>query len=160
MLELMVEQTRQLLLDVIPLIEGAKALLRIDDDHWIVVFTDETAVGVRADRQLGKLELSTPVGTPTAELRNSTWHTAMVFNGQQERTNGQRFSINGPNGELHLLVDLGIQGLEINRLTEIISAFADRGRTWAKLFALNGGLAAKDSTSEAHAEGVGIGKFV
>lgn len=156
----MIEQTRQLLLDVVPLVEGASALLRLGDDAWVLVYNDDkTTVEIRADRQLSKLVLCMSVGTPTAELRAPTWHAAMVFNGLYRETNGQRFSLDEPQGGLQLLVDLGIQGVEVNELVEIIGAFVQRGRTWAELIAVNGGLTEQDSALVADAE-VGVGNFV
>ena len=69
-----IEQFREILLETVPLMEGAQALLRQDDESWIMTFNDEALVELHVDERLHKLVLNMPVGAIKEDQRTATYH--------------------------------------------------------------------------------------
>ncbi|MEE4379199.1 MAG: hypothetical protein V2J55_17050, partial [Candidatus Competibacteraceae bacterium] len=77
-MDYVIEHFREVLLETVPLMEGAQALLRQDDESWIIAFNDEAVLELHVDDRLHKLVLSMALGATKEHQRATTYHALLV----------------------------------------------------------------------------------
>ncbi len=140
-----VEQFRDILLEAVPVMEGAQALLRQDDTSWILAFSDEVALELHVDERMSKLVLCMPLGRARDEQSAATHRALLVANGLWRETGGLRFALESPDGEIEQCLDLNLNEISAQDLIAILRDFADRGRVWRDIIMLKGGLSGEES---------------
>ncbi|NJN47321.1 MAG: type III secretion system chaperone [Candidatus Competibacteraceae bacterium] len=139
-MENVIEQFREILLETVPLLEGAQALLRQDDASWIMALDDEVTVEMHVDERLHKLVMCMSLGAVKDEQRTATYQVLLVANGLWRETGGLRFGLDAPDGEIEQCLDLNLNDIAVQYLIEILQDFVDRGRVWREIIARHGGL--------------------
>jgi hypothetical protein len=135
-----IEQFRDILLEAVPLMADARALLRQDDESWIMAFSDEAMVELHVDERLHKLVLCMPLGRAKDDQRAMTYQALLVASGLWRETGGLRFGLDAPDGEIEQCLDLNLNDIAVQSLIAIVKDFADRGRVWREIITLRGGL--------------------
>ncbi len=148
-----IEQFRDILLEAVPVMEGAQALLRQDDTSWILAFSDEVAVELHVDEHMSKLVLCMPLGRARDEQSAATHRALLVANGLWRETGGLRFALDSPDGEIEQCLDLNLNEISMQGLIAILQDFTDRGQVWREIIMLKGGLSDEESAQRKPAFG-------
>lgn len=129
------ESFRALVLETAPLVANAQALVRLDDDAWLMVFADEAGVEFHVNEQLRKTVLCMSLGPPEETQRAAVYHMVLVMSGLWRETGGLRFALEEPEGAIEMCLDLNLDDLDPQKLATLVQSFADRGRVWQDLIA-------------------------
>lgn len=130
----------KLLQETAPLISEARAILREDDERWVLLIGEDTAVELIADLRLGHLGLSMPIGVPVDNRKSATYEAMMVMNGMWRQSGGIFFGVEEPGGQIQQDVELNLQQLNPEKLAAILKDFTDRGSVWKGIFEEYGGV--------------------
>lgn len=95
-----------------------------DPACWGVLLDEETPVLVDLDEQAGMLMLSIEVVVPTEMGRPRLYEQLLLHNHRWEQQGGLRMALDQPGGNVVLMQDLAIEGLDVTRLCSALTAFA------------------------------------
>ena len=135
------EQVHGLMAEVGAVLDLAEVTELPDHDYWRVVGADETGIDLDFERTTGRLMLSTQLGRPRAQGREALYDTLLAYNGAWRETDGARLALDEPGGEVVLLFDLAVEGLDVSEFGGVLANFQEVAAVWRRLVA-RGGVAA------------------
>ncbi|WP_038168283.1 type III secretion system chaperone [Verrucomicrobium sp. BvORR106] len=126
-----------LLAEVAPILD-LEALVQHEDDNgvsWDLMFNEELLVEAFLDKSGDKLVLTTHVGTPTDERASQLHKLLLQYNYLWRDTSGTRMALEPPEGNVIMMYDLALAGLDGVELRNVLQNFAAAAKAWALLIA-------------------------
>jgi hypothetical protein len=104
-----------------------------DEKAWGVAFEDELVVLIQFDERKNCLVLTSELGAPPPGDRMALYEMLLQINYHWDTTGGNLMGINGPEGDVVQMFEIGADGLDVTRFSGILSSFADTAKGWRDL---------------------------
>ena len=142
-----------LLAEVAPIL-GLDALVQHDGDDgvsWDLMFDDSLLVEAFHEEATNKLVLTTHVGTPDEDRAAQLHRLLLQYNYLWRDTSGTRMALEPPDGNIVMIYDLPLAGLDGVTLRNVLQNFSAAARAWT--VTINGPVvsdatASKDATDD------------
>lgn len=103
-----------------------------DRGLWTLLVDEDVLLYVELDEGRGCAVLSGEVAE-MPEGASARLAQLLVWNGQWQRTGGQRLGLDAPGGSAILMVDLPLSALTLQTLSGALEAFTESLRTWREI---------------------------
>ncbi len=97
---------QQLMTELELLVDSVLSVSQHGEDRWVVVFEDESQLGVDLDQETAKLTFVIDVGAVSEERRLSVYETLLAYNSLYHETCGVTMAISEPGGNVLQLFSL------------------------------------------------------
>lgn len=127
------EYVQRLMTELGPLVDQIGLIQQSGDDLWLVVFDEQTAVQIECDETGNKLVFSMIVGPVEGDNRQEIYESLLSYNLLYHDTAGMRLALEGPQGNVVLLVDLCHLDLQVSTLAAFLEVFVTTGLGWREV---------------------------
>lgn len=124
------EAIAQTLAELGPQLEDIEQIEQLTEDVWLVVFDEETAIEITADPVGHKLCFSMLLATIEESRRAELLPTLLTYSYLKQETGGFHFGMDGVDGNVHLMLDLGHLELTPDELAGVLVGMLETGETW------------------------------
>ncbi|MGV3662259.1 MAG: type III secretion system chaperone [Prosthecobacter sp.] len=127
------EQMQRLIEELGPATDEVLEVQQHGDTSWALVIDDTTAfyLDFVADRQV--LILSTDLGTPEEDSRDSAYQIALLSNFNWSQSGGIKLGLEAPDGNLVLMFEVNAASLDLTTLQQALGFFAEKNLAWRTL---------------------------
>lgn len=125
--------------------DNVEMIQQMEDNCWIVVYEDGNVVEVQYDEADSEVVLSTMVEDMSDVSNDEEDHAdpdreeflalLLTFNYLCESSGGVRMALDGPNGNIVMLVDLKGQDIPVDVWSGILRRFVEMAHAWQDAFA-------------------------
>lgn len=129
-------QTARLLLTEIATELEVEALVEHQEEDgltWDLFVDDTRLIQIFLEEESGKVTLSTDLGTPAEESAARLHRLLLQYNYLWRETSGTRMALEEPAGNVVMLYDAMISGLDRQLLRNIIQNFSAAAEAWSAL---------------------------
>lgn len=127
-----VEVVAELLTEIGPDL-NARGVLQLAEDHWAIIYDEETIVGIRYYPDRHCLTLNIELGSPPTETQLDTYRYLLAYSGLTEQTGGVRIALDLPDSGLLQLYDLFTEDLDRVTLEAVLNNFIATAQSWRKV---------------------------
>jgi len=132
-----IEQIQQLIEEIGPEL-NVQGVLQIAEDHWALVYDEQTIVEITHAAERKCLTLRVELGDADPENQLDTYRSMLAYSARSEETGGIRIALDSPYGSLVQILDLFTEELEGFTLITVLANFVETARTWQALLAAGG----------------------
>lgn len=127
------DQVAALFAQVGPILDPLAIDAVMEEQTWGIAVGEDLTVLVQFDEQKNCLVLAADLGTPPAGDRTDLYELLLQINFHWNATGGNRLALNGPGGDVVQLYEIGAEGLDATRLSEIVASFAEAAKAGREL---------------------------
>jgi hypothetical protein len=119
-----------------PMLPEAEGIARTGEAQWAVAWESGSVVIADLAEEGARLVLSTLLGTPAREHRETILTTLLSYNALWRETGGVTLALAGAEGEAMQLCPLATAGLDAGTLAGLLVNFENKARVWRGFVAL------------------------
>ena len=134
---LAIEQLQQMLTELGSLMDLSAVAEFEDGTGWGLVVDEETSLTIDYDAAGARLMLSVEIAEPSTGNLLKLYEMLLVYNGLWDQTGGLSMSLDAPGGTVMMSLALGTDGLNPNKLADIVSGFLEIRQGWIEILATN-----------------------
>jgi hypothetical protein len=124
------EQIDALLVQVGPVLDPLGIVAYDSENSWRIQVTEDVELILDFDEEQGKLTMSCDLGAPPAGDRGKLYELMLRNNYHWDATGGSRLAVDAPDGKVVLIFDVPTAELDVSKLSNALSRFADMARAW------------------------------
>ncbi|WP_299493223.1 type III secretion system chaperone [uncultured Shewanella sp.] len=109
----------------------AQSIIKLDEQHWKIVFAEGKEVNVIHTPDSHKLTLESSIGSSAVTLKEAFYTLLLEYNYCWRDTGGIRMAMYNDN--LIQLFDLFTQELSVNILVDVLLRFSERLNVWSEM---------------------------
>ncbi|HSV47767.1 MAG TPA: type III secretion system chaperone [Ramlibacter sp.] len=126
------EQARAVLAELGPGCDAIDGIQELADGSWALLMFETRRVDLALDARRGMLVLRTDVGRPPPSRMAEGYAALLSYNLLWEQTGGARMALGGSEGDVVLLMDVPMAGLDWGTLDTVLRNIADVADAWGR----------------------------
>lgn len=124
------EAVSELIASIGPLVDDIMMIEQLEEDRWLLVFDEESALEIECDPVANKLVFTSILCPVVEENRTEIYQALLNFNFLWRETGGVRMALDGDQQNVAMLFDLFHPDLDSASLAAVVANLRDAALNW------------------------------